>query len=302
MTLIIHHDNCPDGFGSAFWLAHCLHLNGEPDQIQILGAAYGDEPPLFDAHERDVFVVDYCYPAEQLDALANEASTVTVLDHHETAHKYVENSVYEKYDSVVDLPFPDKRPRLAAVIDESRSGIGNVVAWCDDHLPWTQGYVEPPQFLWNLQDRDLWRFDLEGTAEVFAAVTSRQYAIEDWRELLQMPWEAIVAEGRAIARYRERLIEQVVDTAHIVVLGGIEMPLAACPYAVGSDVAGRLAEMHPNSVAAYYIPYGATIRFGLRSRGDGPNVAELAERFGGGGHAQASGFEVATEDINGVIG
>ena len=43
----------------------------------------------------------------------------------------------------------------------------------------------------------------------------------------------------------------------------------------------------------YYYDLGECRFFGLRSAPDGLDVAEIAEKFGGGGHKHAAGFRIS---------
>ncbi|HRE01609.1 MAG TPA: hypothetical protein PLV68_09935, partial [Ilumatobacteraceae bacterium] len=118
-------------------------------------------------------------------------------------------------------------------------------------------------------DRDLWRFDLTGTADVFAAVTSRPYTVEAWDEMMWLPIDRLLVEGRAINRWRDQLIEGCVANAYEHTLFGHRVWVAAAPYAIGSDVAGILAKRNPTLFGAYYVDDGHGRKWGLRSGADG---------------------------------
>jgi oligoribonuclease NrnB/cAMP/cGMP phosphodiesterase (DHH superfamily) len=275
-TLIIHHANCPDGFGSA-WLLEQSHPGAT-----IVAASYGD--PLPEVDGLDVFLVDFCYEAEQLMELGLRCNSLTILDHHQTALGYVEAAGIEKFDSVQNyFERQEAVPQTFAILDMEHSGVGLVQQFT--------GYTVP--FLSHVEDRDLWRFALPNTADVFAAVTSRPYTKEAWDRMDSMPLEDLIVEGKAISRYRDKLIQDAVATARQELLPtGHRVWVAASPYAIGSDVAGELAKRQPELFAAYYVDGPDGIRFGLRSTPVGLDVAKIAETLGGGGHKHASGFEV----------
>lgn len=297
-TAILTHAACPDGWAASHWLRHCLELNAVgPDEITIVECHYGDPPPLQLVTGADVFITDFCFPGPELDEIALVARSVLVLDHHQSAHGYVNDSGYAKFDEAEYMPFV--RPQAGAVINEARSGIGNVIEFCYLHLRWAGAEpAEEPTWLLALERRDLWDLDgpIPNVREIFAAVTSYLLDQETFDRLLETPTAHLTYEGNAISRYRDRLVEQTVATAWEEEICGVVMPVCAAPYAIGSDVAGKLAESHPNKVAAYTVPYGDRVRYGLRSRDDGPDVAELAAMFGGGGHKHAAGFEVPIGD------
>lgn len=281
MTAILYHANCPDGFGSA-WVAKKFL----PDAM-LEPMSYEDPVPAC-VDGRVVWLLDFCFKPEQLRELCERAEAVRILDHHHTAVGYLAEvaDVITTYDYVTDMPAV--MPEHWAWIDQSYSGVGLSQEWFGFHRRWLQ----------NLEDRDLWRFELPYTKDVFAAVTSRPYRLEAWDEIDEMPYQELVAEGRAITRYRDQLIEAAIDGSWTVDIPGIgRIPIAPCPYAIGSDVAGSLAEhLSESGVGAYFMVKQDSVRVGLRARDGGPNVADLAkDLFGGGGHPAASGFEVSRE-------
>lgn len=56
------------------------------------------------------------------------------------------------------------------------------------------------------------------------------------------------------------------------------------------DIAGELAKERPFG-ACYFDRQDGKRQWSLRSRDGGADVSEIAKRHGGGGHAQAAGFE-----------
>lgn len=280
VPIVVFHASCPDGFGAAWWLGRQL---GEHEKVE---GRYGEQPP--DCAGRDVYVVDFCYPTEDLDRIAGQARSLLILDHHQTSFGWVAASSVREVTMLHAIDFA--RRGAVAVLDVEHSGIGLVA----DYVNGRWGSL-PRRFMFNIEDRDLWQFKLWDTPAVFAAVTSRPYTVEAWDEMLVMPHEALLAEGSAIERYRQQLIAATVATARYETLFGFRVAVAAAPYAIGSDVAGVLAAADPHGFAGYYVDLPGKRRWGLRSAPDtGMDVAVLAESLGGGGHRHAAGFEVAS--------
>jgi nanoRNase/pAp phosphatase (c-di-AMP/oligoRNAs hydrolase) len=158
-------------------------------------------------------------------------------------------------------------------------------------------HPEPPEFLLDIEDRDLWRFERKSTKDVFAAVTSYPHTVEQWDRFLDTDYDALRLEGISINRYRDQLIGQCVANAYEVQIvtpdSEIWIPCADAPYSVGSDAAGELAKTSRIGVAAYSIHHGNEVQFGLRATAESEwDVAQLAAFYGGGGHVKASGFRV----------
>lgn len=288
--LVVFHKNCPDGCGSAWWLGK--HL-GEHEKW---AASYDDESlPSF--VDREVYIVDFCYPATVLERIMAECNHLRVLDHHQTA--------YDILCDVTDLPLATSMDGFIdtwdsgasfphwAVLDQNHSGVGLAARYV--YSRWGESW---PTFFDYIEDRDLWRFDFApATQEAFAAVTSHPYTDEAWEAISRTPPADLLAEGRGIERYRQQLIAQIIETKHLIFIGGAEVWACASPYALGSDVAHELCKLDETKpFAAYYVvnnlwpEHETELRFGLRSLPDGADVAAIAEAHGGGGHKHAAGF------------
>ena len=298
-SVIIYHRNCPDGFGAAWWLGR--HVG---EHIKF-AANWNDEPPVDLCEAREVYVVDFCYPPDDLERLAASAVKVDIFDHHQTSLGWAEeyHARHPETSTLRDslgghwMLTGSGDTSVDIVIDEDQSGAGLIA-----RLAGAKWGTTVPSFLYSIEDRDLWRFDLPDTKNVFAAVTSRPYTDEAWDDMLAIErayqsysddGASLSLEGEAINRYRDQLIEQVAATSFTLALGDLHVPCATSPYAIGSDVAGLLAERSTDGIGAYAILHSDHVQVGLRSRGNGPDVARIAERWGGGGHPHASGLKMS---------
>jgi uncharacterized protein len=264
--LVIYHANCLDGFGAAAVIFRSLR-EGDGASCDFFAAAYGRNPP--DASGRDLYIVDFSYPREELTALCREAATVTVIDHHLTG--------------VHELAGLDKEhDNLRLVLDMEKSGA--VLTW-EYFNP-----DPPPPLLLHIQDRDLWRFELPDTNDLYASLSARPYDFVEWCDLLalrDLPPE-LLAEGRSINRYRRKMIDLHLEKAVMATIAGYKVPMVNCYEDITSDLLAELAVGHP--FAAGYQDQGRLRKWSLRSAPDGADVAAVAELFGGGGHRHAAGF------------
>ena len=152
--MCIYHANCADGFGAAWVVRKALG----PD-VEFHAAHYGDQAP--DVSGKNVIIVDFSYKYEALVALADKATSVLVIDHHKTA-----------MDDLTDVPQAELHyeahkkncsGKLHALFDISHSGAG--LAW-EFFFP----HHQRPALINHIEDRDLWRFKLEGTREIMAVL------------------------------------------------------------------------------------------------------------------------------------
>lgn len=263
--LVIYHGNCADGFSAAwcFW-----HKYG--DACDYLAGVYQQEPP--DVAGRSVYLVDFSYKRAVVLRMLEQASHITLIDHHKTALEDLAGIESEKFSTFTDL---------------NRSGA--TLAW-DFLFP-----TEPrPLLLGHVEDRDLWRFKLAGTREIQAFVFSHEYTFEQWDRLMsagQVELLQMTAAGAAIERKHHKDVAELVGVCkRRMVIGGHEVPVASLPYTLVSDAAHAMAQGEP--FAACYWDTAEGRVFGLRAADDGLDVSDVAKQYGGGGHAKAAGFKV----------
>ena len=270
--LCIYHANCADGFASA-WVVH-RKLGAEVD---FYAASYGHAPP--DVAGRDVIIVDFSYKRAVLETMALAARSVLVLDHHKSA---AEDLAGLPEPIITDWIPDDNRP--LALFDMNRSGAG--ITW-DFFNPG----VPRPLLIDLVEDRDLWKFNHPWSRPIHAAITSYPWDFELW-DLWASPYQLneIYAEGKGILRKHDLDVAQIVRIARReMTIGGVRVPVANCPPWMASDVGNALSEGVP--FAATYYDSDSGRSFSLRSREGGADVAAVAQRYGGGGHARASGFK-----------
>lgn len=274
-TLCIYHGNCADGFGAAWTVRR--HLGAE--NVEFLAGHYGMTAP--DVTGRIVIIVDFSFPLEVLQAMAQQAFAVLVLDHHKTAA-----------EALAELPRAPRHfhawtydsPKLSAVFDMNRSGAG--IAW-DFFFPEHQR----PPLINHIEDRDLWRFKLDGTREILANLFSHPQDFEVWDELMQQPMRAAIAAGTAINRkHHKDVADLVASSKRRMLIGGHDVPAANLPYIHASDAGHLMAQ--GEKFAACYQDSTDHRYFSLRSSDEGMDVGEIAKQYGGGGHRNAAGFKV----------
>lgn len=302
--LIIYHDGCPDGFGAAYMIVSLLDLiaenQGVPQRETTLHPMkHGQTPPPVSPDEYSrVWLLDFAnVPADWLIDAFTRMPSVIVLDHHQTA-EHVFEKMLDVEIGCLAVGWSDDliECQRLFVLDQLHSGVGLAALYLGAH-----GF-DPDRILpvWRqLEDRDLWRFRLTGTEDVFAAVTSRPFTLEAWDEIAETDISALRNEGEAIQRFRDQLITACAENTFELFLRGVEGPIlcASAPYAIGSDLGNVLAGRSPNRVGAYAIHKGNEVQIGLRSLENGPDVAEIAEIHGGGGHKHASGLTLPSQDF-----
>ena len=126
--LVIYHGNCADGFSAAwcFWRRY-------GDACEYLAGVYQQEPP--DVAGRDVYLVDFSYKRTVVLRMLEQASHITLIDHHKTAIEDLSGIESGKFSAFTDLnrsgatlawdflfPGEDRPLLLGHVEDRDRGG------------------------------------------------------------------------------------------------------------------------------------------------------------------------------------
>ena len=291
-TYVLYHAQCNDGFGAAFaaWLA--LGHEAEYRAVQ-----YGQPAPKMESGSK-VMILDFSYSRNTLEELRRQHNSILVLDHHQTAKEQLEGLPYCRFEA-----------------DKS----GAVMAW-EHFFP-----NEPvPVFMQYLQDRDLWRWALNGSREINAAIASYPHEFEVWERISGL-WrkqrfgtvqtEALCElekQGEVCLRLVAQYVDRVLSKHHCARLDTryrlatpepreriqerdlppeVHYVPAANSGLLQSEVCETLLKQYEQApFAACYcrVEDGSTV-WSLRSRADF-DCSAVAKVFGGGGHRQAAGF------------
>lgn len=302
--LVIYHANCADGFGAAF--AAWLKLG---DEAEYRPVNYGEDVGL-DAPSgpntnatywsgREVYILDFSFPKEQMLTLFHIAKRVVWLDHHKSAFEMWCGAIPPK-GSYVYMDENDQTKHIN--LDNDKSGA---------YLTWEYFHpgTEAPMLIRHIDDYDRWQFKIDGTKEFNKALWSyAPWSFELWKGLSAYNTagglSVCYSEGAAILRAHDQNVQSVVKGAARKVLiydegeregdGGAYGPgLAAnCPPHLTSDVGHELATQSGTFGLCWTLHKEKMVaNCSLRSNGD-YDVSAIAKAFGGGGHKNAAGFEV----------
>ena len=286
-TICIYHGKCADGFTAAWIISRALG-----DSVEFNGGVYQDPPP--DVTGCDVIMADFSYKRPVLLEMAAKANSILVLDHHASAVKELEG-LHTLGPGAFYEGWLNCGVNVGVLFDMDRSGAG--ITWDFFHPG------EPRPALVNyVEDRDLWRFKLEGSREVSAYVFAHEYEFSIWDDMAKVlddpngMQQAIYAGGAIELKHHKDVAELVGVCKRRMKIGGVEVWGASLPYTLTSDAGHMMASEGEPFAACYWdTPEGRT--FSLRSRDDGADVSLVAKQYGGGGHPHASGFRVPFSDL-----
>lgn len=269
--VVIYHKRCPDGFGAAYaaWKKF-------GDTAEYIPAGYGDAA-LEGLEGKEVYLLDFSYelPGE-MARLAKITSRLVALDHHQSSRALTESAPEHIYD--------DKRS-------------GATIAW---------NYFHPdtplPRLMQYLEDGDLYQYALAETRDVFSYLVVQPDDFLVWDALVQTLEDdaaraTFLIKAAAYTEYFELLAKISVEAAKKVMFENIEcyFSTAMPSITMRSYVGHKLYEkLPPIALIVSAHPDG----FGVSIRGDGSvDVSKIAQKYGGGGHPNSSGFFIPNSAI-----
>ncbi len=269
----LYYNNCPDGFASA--LAAYLKFG---DRSEYIGVRHQQDPPEMEAGSQ-VYILDFSYPRQVMEELLQQHDRVITLDHHKTAQ-----------EALLGV--------RGALFDLNRSGA--MISWEYFHPD-----REIPELFKYIQDRDLWEWKLDGTAEVTAGLQLLPQDFDCWIESLTPEGlERLRRDGKTMLRYQTQEIESMLKHVYIDNLPpyqaptgewitGRKLPTINCSnYDIVSQLCHRMLAEYPDEpVVASWLRGNASIAYSLRSQ---PNFdcSDIAKLYGGGGHKNSAGFKL----------
>ena len=297
-TLVIYHANCPDGYMAAFVAS--LALSGE---VEYLAAEYRD--PIPDLTDLTVYILDFSYEPDALRAASAAASSVLLLDHHESAMVQWLPPSHDRGEALRNFYSCEQGGKLDVRFDLERSGAGLALQYFE---PGVRESLEPGTFsllaslVRAVEDRDLWRFKLLHTRALCAAISLVDKNFTAYKRMLYGHGDILSqmsAQGETVLRLNELRCKEIAASARTVRFEGSEVPLVNCNKAFASDVGHLLSKHNPYSVS--YEIRGETATVSLRGNPDSPPISPIAVKYGGGGHPRAAGFKIPAEKLFGLF-
>ena len=267
-VVVIYHDQCRDGFASAFaaWKKFGSNATYIPQRTQI--------PVSNEFRDKEIYILDYGLEEDVQRALQEVNKSVVVIDHHPASETGV-------------TAFPQN------IFNAEHSGA--VLSWQFFHPE-----IPVPELMYFVEDHDLWKFELKDNRAFCSALKEYDFDFHKWDDLLTRLEDpafrkAFINKGQIISQFEDSLVEGLLQYKERVLFEGHEVWALNVARTYRSILGHHLARMNsgtnqPEIGIVYYRNHGA-VHISLRSNGD-VNVRVLAEKYGGGGHDNAASIKV----------
>ena len=262
VNCVIYHANCTDGFGAAY---SAWKLLG--NRTEYYACKHGTEPP--DVKGKNVVILDFSFDNATIKRMIEDSNSFLVIDHHKSA-------MVELHD-ISNTYF-----------DMTKSGA--MLAW-----EWFHPGKEPPKFIRYIQDRDLWKWELDYSKEFSAAFDMVPFEFEEFEKFEDdSVFDDAVKRGSYILAYSKTVIKKVCEKAVERKYKGMKVMAVNSSHWM-SEIGARLAPDCDFAVIWYYDHEDRINKISLRAFHDAVDVSEIAKGFGGGGHKKAAGFQISGE-------
>ena len=286
--LIIYHANCADGFGAA-WAAY---KKFGADGAEYLPMNYNDPRVKLEDNKLnfpiniagcDVYILDFSFSPDIIDAMLAEANSVTWIDHHKTSFEMF------NFDATESVHLKDFELNWEIILDPNKSGC--VLAWEHFH-PGT----ETPALLKYIEDRDLWRWQYTSTRALATGLRSKPFSF-DWFDTASENLAAVMDKGENMNELLDQQLADITKKHMIVMINGHLGHAVNCTPQFSSEAGNILAKESGTFGMTWFINDKGDVHVSLRSIGD-YDVSEIAKAYGGGGHRNASGFKTTWEKVS----
>lgn len=267
-TVVIYHDQCRDGFGSAYaaWKKFGDTASYIPRKTQ-------DAVPD-GLTDKELYILDYSYKKAELENLIAANRSVMVIDHHDSAREDV-------------TAFSEN------IFDNDHSGA--VLSWMYFHPD-----TEVPLLLKYVEDHDIWKMAMPHNREFGAALGEYNQDFETWDQLVKNlddrdHFSKFISHGATIAGFEDDLVEKILTFREKATFEGHTIYVLNAERIYRSILGHKLsklsAEEGNSALAIVYYRYDGWVHCSLRSEGD-IHVGEIAKKYGGGGHKNAGSIRV----------
>lgn len=285
-TIVVYHHPCTDGLTAA--AAAYLKLGDSATYIKHSlerKRDYLDELlPLIADQNNLIYFLDCAPIISELPLFGN--NKIIILDHHLS-----NQDDYTRYMSENIIP-----DNISIRFDMEKSGAG--MAWEHFH---PKEFV--PMMISYVQDRDLWKFKYESTKAFGLGLMLVEESLKNYAEIIADAYKVMdcVKNGAIIEKYVDkRIFNACKHNVKMRKFAGFNAIMINSTENV-SDVGVKALEIYPTAdFAAIYqhLPQENKYKVSLRSRKDTTmDVSQIASRYNGGGHRNASACVMTVEQF-----
>ena len=279
--VVLYHFNCRDGICS-LW---CYYHYSKQSTFEKIGLNAGKDPNIndYDFSGKRILFADVCPSIEFIKRVSKIAKYIVIIDHHDTnQRKMSELDDIDNLETIFDM-------KLSACMLTWNYFFPNTI------MPW---------FIEHVGARDIWQ-EFKDNLEIIKAIDFMELITDDnlanITKLLKYKKKdkmKLIETGSMVIRIMDKTMKDESMKAYeaIMTVGNkrYNVIVGTITSEMVSDYGNYLCNnMKPDFVVIwFYDPKNNSFYISLRGHDSSPNLAMIAETFGGGGHPKASGFKL----------
>ena len=297
VDLVIYHNKCSDGFGSALcaynYFKKTNGLNSNGRLIEYFGAQFNQAPP--NVLNRNVLICDFSYKNDIMKSILLQANKVVILDHHKSAEADLKlvsdkNKIFRMDHSGAYITWKYFNQSTSSPNDLNKVSIQSV-----------------PNGILYIEDNDIWKKEMPSSREITAFIFSLPFEFEEYMKLLDDDYIKNVAmpAGVGMVKQNEVYIKQAIEhcVPKFIQIGEqYYFVVHVNSTVLKSEIGNQCLSNFKNAdFSAVYSMGENDFYFSLRSMDDRADVSIVASKFGGGGHRNAAGLTSKQKIIPGKL-
>ena len=286
------HNRDQDGYFSGAVLKYKY-----PD-IELRGWDYKDEVPSFESMNGydEIILIDITFPFDILQELGTRTK-LTVIDHHVSFKKQVDNHLQIGHDVVTDEL---KSITFEYIYDDKLSA-------CELGFKHYFGYIPPIVELvgkydtWRANGTDEWdkhvlpvKYFLYGKVNKPEDIDSKWFIMDELLNALALA--DMFDIGKSIMEYERKMDESKTNSYAFEIEAYGLRALCINTNFMSSETMMTKFDSSKHDIMIGFAYNGNNWGVSLRSVGDKVDVSQIAKERGGGGHSQSAGFQAYTFD------
>lgn len=337
--LVFYHGNCLDGVSAAY--CHKQYSNATKDcETKYIPMAHNEinipaiQQKLSNvdlAQVKQVYVLDFNLDKDCYNYLlnANNDIQIVVLDHHKTAKEAIEQMHQEFAGKNIQFYFNLKYSGAVLSYLYFKVYFKKLEEFPKDED--VLDYIvktQVPTWIKMVQDRDLWQWQYKNTkfftTALFSKITGNanndtngnnyvNYVPSELEQMCQInpskaeSVEILIETGKIMSEQYENQIQSIIDECgyfevDLLGVGAIKGYAVNANNLFSSELGSKLCRLDDEHKYAITFAFMETnrVKCSIRSTDD-YDCSGIAKYFGGGGHPQASGFNLTFEQFTKYI-
>lgn len=298
-NIVFYHSPCSDGITAAAVVANFYSIpdktssKSDNDVVYFKPWNYAKPYPIAELIDscrgKNILFVDCSAKLDVIEKIAQSAKSILLIDHHITAKQQL--SQYIQDASITDIEKKLEEDNIIMVYDVNHSGASL-----------TYKFFHPgqniPEYIKYIENIDLGKEDLPKASYFKYWERANKLDLGIARHNIRIfttigMMDDIFRSGKEIERYVTTTITNLLKESRVGYFGNEPFRYVFGIYALCSDAARMLLNEeyggYKFSIAFYFTANG--LGASIRSV-EGFDCSVIAKEFGGGGHAQASGFNI----------